>query len=94
MATTTKPAVDAFDVDKATEKVRDLTERVQEASRKATLTYLDSYEKAVESLADLEVKAATATKAPLVISLAEAHADLAREFAAAGTGAARSLLVD
>lgn len=94
MATTTKRNADVPTVEQATERARDFAERIQEASRKATLNYVDTYERAVGSLADLEVKVANATKSPFVIEIAEAHADLARELAAAGAGATRSLLAD
>jgi hypothetical protein len=94
MTTATKAINDLFSVDETTERAQAVAGRVQEASRKVTLSYLDSYERAVGSLADLEVKVAGATNAPVVIGLAEAHAELTRELAAAGAGAARALLVD
>jgi hypothetical protein len=93
MATATNPATPPS-VEEVTERTRDAIERVQEASRKATLTYLDSYERAVDSFTELQLKVANATKAPLVIGVAEAQAELSRELAAAGAGAARALLVD
>jgi hypothetical protein len=93
MATATKPMTPPS-VEEVTERTRDAIERVQEVSRKATLTYLDSYERAVDSFTELQLKVANATKAPLVIGAAEAQAELTRELAAAGAGAARALLVD
>jgi hypothetical protein len=81
-----------FDVEEATERVREAAERFQETSRKAALNYLDSFERAVGSLADLEVKAASATKSPRVIELAEAHAEWSREVAKTGADAARGVL--
>lgn len=72
---------DVFDVD-----------RWNEAARKAGHDYLELYEKAVDRLADLEVKTATATKLPVVASLADAHASVSREIAGAYAAAARDLL--
>jgi histidinol dehydrogenase len=90
MSTETKQS--PFNVEEATERVREVVERVQESSRKTALSYLDSFERVVGQLADLEVKAATATKAPAVIELAEAHADWSREVAKTGAEAARKAL--
>lgn len=93
MATATKLTT-PISVEEVTEHTRDAAERVKDASRKATLTYLDSYERAVDSFTELQLKVANATKAPLVIGLAEAQAELSRELASAGAGAARALLAD
>jgi hypothetical protein len=81
-------------VEEVTERTRDAVERVQEASKKATLTYLDAYERAVDSFTELQLKIANATKAPLVIGAAEAQVELSRELATAGASAARALIAD
>jgi len=93
MATATKTTA-PVSVDEVAERTRDAVERVHEVSKKATLSYLDSYEKAVDSFVDMQLKLANATKAPIVIGIAEAQAELGRELAAAGAGAARALLAD
>ena len=93
MATATK-ATAPVSVEEVTERTRDAVERVQDVSKKATLSYLETYEKAVDSFADLQLKLANATRAPIVIGIAEAQAELSRELATAGAGAARALLVD
>ena len=93
MATATK-ATAPVSVEEVTERTRDAVERVQEGSKKATLSYLETYEKAVDSFADLQLKLANATKAPLVIGIAATQVELSRELAAAGAGAARALLAD
>jgi hypothetical protein len=68
--------------------------KTQEVARKSTLTYLDSYERAVASFAELHVRAAKATKAPFLVDIAEAQAELSRELASVGAGATRALLED
>jgi glutamine synthetase type III len=67
-------------------------ERWTEASRKAGNEYLDLYEKAVNQLADLEVKTANSVKIPAVVTLAETHAAATREVTGASINAARDLL--
>jgi hypothetical protein len=67
-------------------------ERWTEATRKAGQDYLKIYESAVERLADLEVKTASATKIPVVATIAETHAAVSREVAGAYVSAARDLL--
>ena len=84
-ATATKPAGESFDVEGA-------LSQWTETARKATASTLDFYVKAVEHLADAEVKAAHATNLPIVATIAETNAAFSREIAGAYAAAARDLI--
>jgi hypothetical protein len=84
MATQTKTQ-DLFDVEGA-------VERWTEATRKAGNDYLDAYGKTVDQLADYGVKAAAATKLPVVTKLAESQAKLSRDLAETYITVTRDLL--
>ena len=84
-ATATKPAGESFDVEGA-------LSQWTETARKATASTLDFYVKAVDHLADAEVKAAHATNLPIVATIAETNAAFSREIAGAYAAAARDLL--
>ncbi|HTU84821.1 MAG TPA: hypothetical protein VMF57_04555 [Solirubrobacteraceae bacterium] len=92
MATTTqtKTAIPSFD--DAFEQVRDSSEQVLAAARKAGNLYLDSYEKAVDRTTDLQLKLAGLTQQEWLKSLIEAQVDVTREVAGSYTTTARSLL--
>jgi hypothetical protein len=76
----------------AFEQVKEINEQVLEATRKASVQYLDSYEKAVDRAVDFELKLAGATKQEWLKTLVDAQADMTRELTEAYTKAARSLL--
>jgi hypothetical protein len=84
MATQTKTQ-DLYDLDGA-------TERWTEATRKAGNDYLDAYGKTVDQLADYGVKAAAATKLPVVTELAESQAKLSRNLTETYVTVTRDLL--
>ena len=88
--TQTKNGVPTFDA--AFEQVKDLNEQFLVAARRAGNMYLDSYEKAVDSAIEFELKFAGVTQQEWLKSLIEAQADLAREVAGSYTTTARSLL--
>ena len=67
-------------------------EYLTDAGRKAGIAYLDGYERAVNGLADLHVKAAQTTKLPLLTTVAETQAAVTRELATATVTAAREIL--
>jgi hypothetical protein len=91
MATTaTKTGAPPFDA--AFEQVRDSGEQVLTAARKAGNLYLDSYEKAVDRSAELQLKLAGLTQQEWLKSLIEAQVDVTRELASSYTTTARSLL--
>jgi hypothetical protein len=86
MATTTKtPFADLYNVDEA-------VQRWTEATRKAGQDYIDLYDKTVDQITEFEVKAAAATKLPLVSQLVDTHVTLTREVAGVYSTAARDLL--
>jgi hypothetical protein len=91
MATTqTKNGIPSIET--AFEQARDLNEQVLAAARKASTVYLDSYEKAVDRAAELELKFAGMTQQEWLKSLVEAQVDIAREVTSSYTAAARTLL--
>jgi hypothetical protein len=72
--------------------VSDFTEKATANGKKAGAAYLDSYEKAVLTLADTYEKAAGATKIDWIETLASAQAGFTREVTKAYTAAARDLV--
>ena len=62
------------------------------AARKAGNLYLDTYEKAVDRTAELQLKLAGLTQQEWLKSLIEAQVDVTRELAGSYTTTARSLL--
>jgi hypothetical protein len=71
--------------------IADFNEKAVANGRKAGAAYLDSYEKAVLSLADSYEKAAEATKLEWLTTLASAQAGFTREVTKTYTGVAREL---
>jgi hypothetical protein len=84
MATQTKTQ-DQLDLESA-------VERWTEATRKVGNDYLDAYGKTVDQLADYGVKAAAATKLPVMTELAESQAKLSRNLADTYITVTRDLL--
>jgi hypothetical protein len=76
----------------AFEQVKELNEQMLATTRKAGNLYLDSYEKAVTSAIDVELKIAGLTQQEWLKNLIEAQTDFARELTDSYTTAARSLL--
>jgi hypothetical protein len=76
-------------IETAAEKVAEFNDKAVENGKKATATYLDTYEKAVVQLADGSEKAATATRIEWLSTIAATQADFAREVTKAYTSAAR-----
>jgi hypothetical protein len=92
MATTThtKTGIPSFDT--AFEQVRESSEQMLAAARKASNLYLDTYEKTVDRATDLQLKLAGLTQQEWLKSLIEAEVDITRELAGSYTTTARSLL--
>ena len=67
-------------------------EKALGATKKISLTYVDSYEKAGLNFADLQEKFGGATKVDWVADVANAQAGLTRELTKAYASAARELL--
>lgn len=75
-----------------TNPVTDFNEKAVENGKKAGAVYLDSYEKAVLTLADSYEKAAGATKVDWIETVASAQAGFARDVTKAYTAATRELV--
>jgi hypothetical protein len=86
-----KRAADS-NVEAAADRIRDLNERIIESSKKAGNTYLDIYEKTLNSIADYQEKAGEQSQVDWVSTIANAQADFTRNLADAYTSAARTLL--
>jgi len=78
--------------DPTVERMQELNERLLEASRRFSRAYLDTTEKTVNGLADLEVKLADATNIEFVSTVASAHAEITRDLTGAYVSTARELL--
>jgi hypothetical protein len=91
MATQTKSG-NGTSFEEAAERVRDLNERIIEASRKAGKAYLDAYETSLKGVADYQQKVADATPVEWFSTLMNAQADFTREVAKAVTSSTRELL--
>jgi hypothetical protein len=78
--------------DAAADRIRDLNERIIESSKKAGSTYLDIYEKTLNSIADYQEKVGEQSQVDWVSTIANAQAKFTRDLAGAYSSAARSLL--
>lgn len=89
-------SIPAFDLtgtaEEATERIRELNERLIESSKSAGLVALDAYEKALQSLVDFEEKVASASQLDWVSALATTHAKFISDVSASYTKAAREVL--
>ena len=92
MTTTTSPKTGVPSFDEAFEQVKDANEQVWAAARKAGNLYLDSYEKAVDRTAELQLKFAGLTQQEWLKSLIEAQVDASKELVSSYTATARSFL--
>jgi hypothetical protein len=83
-----------FDVDfeAATERIRELNEKVLAAAKQTGNISLDTYEQTVNSLLDFSQKAAESTKVDWFSALAKSQASVITEVTNAYTKAARELL--
>jgi hypothetical protein len=70
----------------------DTLEKAVTAGKKLTGAYVDSYEKAALSIADLQQKVADATPVEWIADFASAQAGLTRELTKAYVSSARELL--
>jgi hypothetical protein len=92
MTTTTTPKTGVPSFDEAFEQVKDANEQVWAAARKAGNLYLDSYEKAVDRTAELQLKLAGFSQQEWLKSLIEAQVDVSKELVGTYTTTARSFL--
>ena len=92
MATTQKQNTTQPTFETAFEQVKEINEQLLDAGRKASVQYLDSYEKTVDRAIDVELKLAGLTQQEWLKTLVEGQAEITRELTEAYTKAARSLL--
>ncbi|MBD0283580.1 MAG: hypothetical protein ICV69_15520 [Thermoleophilaceae bacterium] len=90
--TTQNKSGDGPAFDEAADRIRDLNERVIEASRKAGKAYLDAYETFLRGIADYQQKVADASRVEWFSALLNAQADFTHEVAKAATKTAREFL--
>jgi hypothetical protein len=90
MATITSP----FDVDieAATERVRELNDKVFTAAKQTGNMSLDAYAQTVQTVLDFGLKIADSTKVEQISDLAKSQASIINEVTNAYTQAARELL--
>lgn len=79
-------------VDETVERIRDLNERIIDGARKTGNAYLDTYEKALKSIADYEERVGSQSQVDWVSTMTQAHADFTRDVAKIYTSTARELL--
>jgi hypothetical protein len=79
-------------VEAATERIRELNERILESSKKAGKVYLDIYEKTLNSIADYQEKVGEQSQVEWITTVANAQARFTRDLAGAYSAATRSLL--
>ncbi|HEY3263229.1 MAG TPA: hypothetical protein VGJ95_23645 [Pseudonocardiaceae bacterium] len=80
------------DIDEASKRVRELSDRMIELSKKNGLTWLEAYERVLESMLKLEEKAASGVGTEWVTALATTHADFVREMSQVFLGAIKEQL--
>jgi hypothetical protein len=66
-------------VEAATQRVRELSERVAEQAKSNGLAWLEGYERVLKNMLDLEEQAAKGTGADWAGTLASTHANFVRE---------------
>lgn len=82
----------APDIDAATERVRELSAQMINQTRQSGLSWLEAYEKVLESMLRLQQQAAQGTTVEWVADLATAQGDFVREITKVYLGAARERL--
>ncbi len=80
------------DIEAATTRVRELSEKVVEQAKQNGLAWLETYERMLKNLLDLEEQAAKGTGAEWATTLATTHANFVRETSEAVFGAMRQQL--
>jgi hypothetical protein len=80
------------DLESAMQRVRELSEQVVAQAKQNGLVWLESYERVLRSLLELEEQAAKGTGAEWATTLATTHANLVRETSQAFLGTLRKQL--
>jgi hypothetical protein len=88
---TSTPDVNA-DLDAVTKRVQELSAQVTAKAKENGLVWLESYERMLKNLLDLEEQAAKGTGADWASTLATTHANFVRETSEAVFGAMRAQL--
>jgi hypothetical protein len=78
-------------VEELVEQVRELNERIIEASRRSGETYLQSYQQLLKTVADVQEEAGKASPWDWVTTIASAQANFTRDIAEAYAAAGRRL---
>jgi hypothetical protein len=91
MAQTGDPAQDKAFEDTA-ERLRELNERIIDASKKSGRAYLEAYEANLKAIAEYQAKLASASEVDWVSTLLNAQADFTREIARAAAAQSREFL--
>ena len=78
-------------MDDIVEQVRQLNERIIEASRRSGETYLQSYQQLLKTVADVQEEAGRASPWDWVTTMATAQANFTRDIAEAYAAAGRRL---
>jgi hypothetical protein len=89
MATTT---TSKNQTEAATERIRDLNERILDAGKKAGNAYLDAYEKTLKSIADYQETAAKQSDVEWVSTIVDAQARFTRDLTELYVSTGRELL--
>lgn len=85
-------SIDPAAVEAATERVRELSEKLIVAAKDTGLVALEAYEKSLQSLVDFEEKVASASQLDWVSALAATHAKVIQDLSSSYTQAAREAL--
>jgi citrate synthase len=80
------------DADEAAKRVKELSDRMIELTKKNGLSWLEAYEKVLNGMLQLEERAAAATQIEWINALATTNADFTREMSAAYFKTARDQL--
>lgn len=82
----------APNLEEASQRIRDLNEKMITASKQSGNVTLDAYEKTLKGLLDFQEKSASATQLDWVQAIAKAHATYITDVSSAFTSAARDAL--
>jgi hypothetical protein len=80
------------DLEAAAQRIRELSEKLIETSKKNGLVWLETYERVLNSMLALEEQAARGSQVDWITTLATTHADFVREVSQAYLGTLRQQL--
>jgi uncharacterized protein YbaP (TraB family) len=79
-------------IDTGVERLQEFNDRFVDAGRKASQLYLETTEKTLTALADVEAKLADASRVDWLSAVFTAHADLTRDLARVYASTGREIL--